>query len=420
MPKYKPAFAWLICALGATFYCYEYLIRILPSVIASNLMHAYSINAAELGKLAAIYYISYVPMQLPVGILADHYGPKKLLIMASVICAISCLLFAQDNLWLAHIGRFLAGFGSAFAFVCAMKLAALWLPQSRFALAVGLVMTLSMLGVVGGDIFLSKLVAIMGWPAVVYFLSVIGIIIAIAIATIIPATNTTNHGIAPTHATLMASFKQLKIAFTTLLKKSSLWLVGIVGCLLYLPISMFAELWSVPYLIRTYGFTNEQAAEIAAMIFLGMAIGSPIIGLISDHIKKRILPMFIGALLSCLTATTIIYLAKNSSITQLYILFFLLGLFTSGQTLVFAFARELTNVRIAGTAIAIVNMIVMIGGMLFQPLIGYLLVFISHGAKANQLTAYSAQDFYQVMIILPISIFLGLIIICFIKEPIKV
>lgn len=416
MKTHNPTFAWLVCGLGAVFYCYEYLLRILPSVITTDLMRTFHIDATALGNLAAVYYYAYVPMQLPVGVLVDKFGPKKLLVIAALICAVGSFLFTNQKLPAAQLGRFLIGFGSAFAFISVMKLATLWLPRSQFALAVGLVMTLSMLGVVSGDIILSKLVAMLGWPDVVYFLAVIGILIAALIAFIIPRKE--DDSFTSSAKTLTSSFKHVLPELAHLVKKPQLWLIGIVGCLLYLPLSMFAELWAVPYLVRVHGFNNVLATKITAMIFLGMALGSPLIGLISSYIKKRVVLMIISASLASITALLIIYLPKiDTAYYYFYIIFFTLGIFTAGQTLVFTLAREFSSDAATGTAIAMVNMLVMAGGMLFQPLIGHLLDKLSPQAIVGNLNTYSAQDFHYALLVLPISIFISMLILLCIREP---
>ena len=130
----KEILPWLIVAVAATFYAYEYFLRILPSVMVTDLMQSFGVSAAVIGNLAAFYYYAYTPMQLPVGVMMDHYGPRRLLTFACLCCAMGSFLFAQPNhIFMAQVGRLLVGFGSAFAFVGVLKLATLWLPQNHFA-----------------------------------------------------------------------------------------------------------------------------------------------------------------------------------------------------------------------------------------------------------------------------------------------
>src|SRR5580700_7715839 len=146
---------WVICGLGALYYCYEYLLRITPSVMTQELMRMYHLTATEVGLFTAYYYHAYVPLQIVVGLLMDRYGPRRLLTFACMLCAVGTYLFGSGySLHIAEAGRFLVGFGSAFAFVGALKLATIWLPPHRFALISGIITCLGMMGAMIGDILL--------------------------------------------------------------------------------------------------------------------------------------------------------------------------------------------------------------------------------------------------------------------------
>ena len=146
---------WLICGLGAIFYSYEYLLRIAPSVMEPALREHFDLSATGFGLLSSIYYFAYVPMQLPVGVLLDRYGPRRLLTFACLICVIGTLLFTGTTVfWIAATGRFLVGFGSAFAFVGVLKLATIWLPENRLAMVSGMTSALGAIGAMLGDNFL--------------------------------------------------------------------------------------------------------------------------------------------------------------------------------------------------------------------------------------------------------------------------
>jgi len=143
---------WIICGLGALFYSYEYFLRITPSVMTVELKHFFHIKDGALGSLSAYYYYIYTPMQLAVGLLMDRYGPRRLLTIATLCCVAGSLLFAATPiLFVAEMGRFLIGFGSAFAFVGVMKLATIWLPRRYFAMFAGLATSMGMIGAIIGD-----------------------------------------------------------------------------------------------------------------------------------------------------------------------------------------------------------------------------------------------------------------------------
>jgi len=115
---------WLICGLGALFYSYEYLLRIAPSAMETALREHFNLSATGFGHISSIYYYAYVPMQLPVGIMMDRYGPRRLLTFACMVCVIGTFLFTgTTSFWVAASGRFLVGLGSAFGY---LKISSLW------------------------------------------------------------------------------------------------------------------------------------------------------------------------------------------------------------------------------------------------------------------------------------------------------
>src|SRR3990167_11538252 len=116
--KNTPKHLWLgvlICTVAGLFYCYEFVLRIIPGVLQTEISAAFGhISATEFGQLSAFYYFAYSPMQMPVGILMDRYGPWRLLTLACLCCTVGSWMFMDTtSLTVAEAGRFLVGFGSS-------------------------------------------------------------------------------------------------------------------------------------------------------------------------------------------------------------------------------------------------------------------------------------------------------------------
>lgn len=414
MPRKRiDLFPWLVCGLGAFFYCYEYFLRILPSVMTEDLLKMFNISGVAFGNLVAFYYYAYTPMQLPVGMMMDRFGPRKLLAFACLVCAIGTYLFAHHYLTTAQVGRFLVGFGSAFAFVGVLKLAAIWFPPSRFAFIAGMATSLGMIGAMTGDIILSKLVFSLGSNVTLYIAATVGLLLTICLWYIIPESNGMKSTEESTKPAL--TYKAFFQAVLKLCKNPQMWLVGAIGSLLYLSLSAFAEVWGIPYLIRTYGLSNSTAAFNISFIFLGWAIGCPLVGWISDKIGNRRRPIIIGALLGAVSFTLLIYLPFMVH-HYLGLLLLIFGLCSSAQVVIFPIARELNVPGLAGTAIAVTNLLVMSGGAFFQPLVGKILdVFTGTHVRGN-LMAFSIESFQHALTIIPVAFVIAAILAVFVKE----
>ena len=120
-PRLLPLLGWLV---GAVFFFYAWILRVSPSVMVEDLMRDFAVGGAVVGNLSALYFYGYAGMQIPVGLLLDRFGPRRLMTGAAGLVAVACLLFASSHgLVGASATRFLIGAGCAFSLVGAMAVA---------------------------------------------------------------------------------------------------------------------------------------------------------------------------------------------------------------------------------------------------------------------------------------------------------
>lgn len=413
--------AWLMCGLGAVFYSYEYFLRISPSVMESALREHFNLSATGFGFLSSFYYYAYVPMQIPVGIMMDRYGPRLLLTLACAICVIGSLMFAMTPyFWVAAVGRFLVGLGSAFAFVGVLKLATIWLPEDRLAMVSGLAAALGTVGAMLGDNILGELVSRIGWQETVQGTAVVGVLL-----TVLLWLGIKNKRSKTQHDVLIDNFSQSLQDLVIIVKNKQIWINGMYGCLVYLPTTVFAELWGIPYLTHAQNFTKQSADFSNSLIFLGFTIGAPLMGMLSDRLHRRKPPMLFGAVGAAFIMMIILYMPGLSKVS-IQILLFSLGLLYSSQAIVFAVGRELSPKEAAGTAMAMTNMIVMLGATIMQPLIGRILdwsvakrnpgMVLDAMSQDSLYRYYTDIDYQLALMVIPISIIFAAILTLFLKE----
>ena len=122
--RFLPLLGWLV---GALFFFYAWILRVSPSVMVEDLMRDFAVGGAVVGNLSALYFYGYAGMQIPVGLLLDRFGPRRLMTAAAGLVAVACLLFAaSQGLASASLMRFLIGAGCAFSLVGAMAVAGQW------------------------------------------------------------------------------------------------------------------------------------------------------------------------------------------------------------------------------------------------------------------------------------------------------
>ena len=374
-----PLLAW---ATGSTFFFYAWVLRVAPSVMIEELMRDFAVGAGVLGHLSAAYFYGYAGMQIPVGLLLDRFGPRRLMTIAAFVCAGGCVLFAtSSSLGAATAGRFLIGASSAFSLVGAMAVAGQWFPANRFAIFSGLAMAMGMIGGVFGQAPLRLAVEASDWRVVSLLLTAGGIALGLAAWLTVRDRHRGSGGLAGMLAGLAA-----------VLRHRQSWLIALTGLGTSAPLLGFASLWGVPFLEVGYGYSRAQAATLTSLVFVGWSVGAPLVGWLSDRLELRKAPLIAGLTLQTLSLALLIYV-PSLPLPALATLCFLVGFCGASQVVCFALVRENHTPALSGTAIGFVNAMVTGAGALFQPLVGFLLDLgwsgeMTSGARIYDLGAY--------------------------------
>jgi MFS family permease len=375
----KPAqalayFGWLT---GALFFFYAWVVRVAPSVMIEELMRDFAVGAAAIGNLSAFYFYGYAGMQVPIGMMMDRFGPRRLMTIAAGVCALGCVLFAMSTaFWGVAAGRFLIGASAAFSLVGAMAVAGQWFPARRFALLSGLAMMMGMAGGVFGQAPLRLVVEWYDWRTAILMAAAGGLAIAIAAWATVRDRSRGAGGV-----------RQVFGGLGRVLRNPQTWLIAIAGLGTTGPLLGFAGLWGVPYLEATHGVDRTAAAAVTSTLFVGWGVGAPLFGWFSDRIGRRRLPFIIGVVLCTASMAALVYL-PGLPLSSISLLCFLCGFGGSSQIVGFAAVREHNAAALSGTAIGFVNGMVTGAGALYQPLLGWLLDLGWNGQMASGARIY--------------------------------
>lgn len=409
----KSLMPWIVWGLACLFYFYECLLQVSPGVMSNELMRDFSVTGQTLGILSGVYFYSYAAMQLPGGVLMDYFGPHRLLTLATIVCALSTMAFGMtDNFFMACIARLMIGFGSAFAAVGTMKLAANWFPAQRFALLTGLMVTIGMLGAIGGEAPLALLIDAFGWRQSMMIMGSIGLVLSVLLFFIAQDTPKNYDPAAHHHA---EEEELLLPSLVALMKNKQLWLVACYGGLMYMATPVFCGLWGVPFLMTKMMLTKAAAANYISLVFIGWAIASPLWGIFSNRIGLRKPPMYIGCVGALICSVLFIFAPISSSILM-ELLLFAFGIFSAGFLPAFTVAKELCNKKYVASGLSFMNMMNMIGIALAQPLIGYILDKLWQGELNGNVRVYPIEAYHTGLAILPLGMLVALIILPKIKE----
>ena len=404
--------AWIIWLLSALFMFYKYALEVSPSVMTSTLMSTFNISGTSLGNLAASYFYAYLLLQIPAGWLLDKIGPRKITTLAIALCAIGSFIFAQaDTLWIAAMGRFITGIGAAFAAVNCLKLIVNWFPLKQFAFMAGLMMTVAMLGAVGGQAPLAAFIDAVDWRQAMQIIGVAGFILAgifwVVVRDVSPEHKRERH--------LVSQSISFSNSLKRVLKNSQGWWLSVYSGFAFAPVMIFGGLWGVSFLSEAFDISRNISAQAVSLIFIGFAVGAPFFGWFSDWLGRRKIVMFWGTLLALITISGVIY-TPGLTHTAITLLLFLFGFAISSFLLCFTMIREISLPILAATAIGFMNAFDALFGAFSDPLTGKFLDWGWDGTLVDGARLFSVPAYQAAFLTLPIYLIISLLSLLRIKE----
>jgi len=363
----------VVFGLALASFVLSFFHRTAPAAIAGELTRAFDISSTVLGTLAATYFYVYTLLQIPVGVLADTLGPRKILAAGSAIAAAGSLLFALAPVWeVAAIGRTLVGIGVSVAFISILKLSAVWFTPQRFATLAGVTMFAGNLGAVVAGAPLAWIVTLTSWRTVFVALAVLSGLLALA-TWLRVRDRPEELGYAPVNAAAPAVGEVPWLtAVMGVLANPATWPPFIVNLGVGGSFLAFAGLWAVPYLQQVHGMPRVLAAQHSSLLLLGVAFGSMAIGMISDRLGSRLGVMRAAVVLYTLSWLPWI-LHVQWPVWASLAWFLLMGLLIPGFTLSWTIAKEANPPQYSGIATSVVNTGIFLGAGILQPLVGWVL-----------------------------------------------
>ena len=387
---------FIICILGSFFYVYDYFLAVSPSVMTKDLIHDFSLDATTLGALMAVFSLASTFFQIPAGVLLDQFGARKLLSLSVLISGIGALLFAEaSSAWMLALARLCMGIGSPFAFLGALYLVSRWFSHRHFGFASGAIQLGAAIGSMIGGAPLAVLVNHLGWRQGLFWIGISTILLSILFWMVLRDGQKT-----PNAEPSQISLKGLWTSF----KMPQVWWITLIGFCSWVTVTGLGSLWGIPYLMKIYQWSNAEAGAFYCLFWMGLGLGSPLVGWFSDRIHSRKIPFalcfFIGGL-SC-----IFYM--EGPVIPTYVmggLLFSLGFVASTQSLTFAAAKDFIPPNHFGAISGLINLSAVFTGIIMQPLMGKIMDL--HAKTHPQALSHYIISDYQISLI-PVLVFLVL------------
>jgi MFS family permease len=401
---WKPIVLYLTVSL---FLFFEMAVQVSPAVMSASLMHDLNINTFSLGLMSGFYFYSYTLMQIPSGLLLDKYNPRIIITISLVICALGTFLFAMaGNFYIASIARILMGLGSAFAFVSVLVVTADLFESKYFATITGFTQMLAALGAIAGELPAAVLESSIGWRNTMLVFSAIGISLALMVFKFLKYKRYAKYS-----NQLNSKYSNTKSNLGKIISQPQTWYVAAYACLSWAPMSGFASLWGIPFIMNADHLSQDSAAFICSLMWVGLAFASPLLGAISNITKNKTILFSIMSILSVVS----LYFVVNYtlSIITLSVLIFFAGASCAGQALSFSIINENSDKTVKATALAFNNMAVVISGAIFQPLIGKLIDLNNPAIGLS----HTVEDYRIGLSVLIVSSLISFVIATFLFNP---
>jgi nitrate/nitrite transporter NarK len=356
-------------------------------------------------------------MQIPTGLLVDRWGPRRVLTLGAGVAALGTAVFALSTSYAgAGLGRLLIGASVGVAFVAMLKLAAHWFAPTRFAMISGLALLTGMLGAVGAGAPLRIAADTFGWRPVMLCGSVATALLCVLVWALV-RDDPVEKGYA-SHAPRSASpavTPSISASLREVLGYRNVWLMFLIAGGFSAPILVFGGLWGVPFLVTHYGVSTAHAALMTSGLLLAWGLGGPLCGALSDRIGRR-KPVYAAGLALSLMGWSLVWLVPGLPLVLLYLVLFVIGIVSGGVILTFAFCKESTPIRLAGTTGGIANMGNMMGGMLLQPAVGWVLDAMWSGHTVGGVRIYDFAAYRAGFALMLAWLVAGLVLLAFTRE----
>jgi sugar phosphate permease len=348
--------------------------RVSNAVIAPELIRDLALDTAGLGLMSAAFFYGFALTQIPISLFLDKVGPRWLMSVLSLIGILGALIFSMaDSLGIGLAGRILLGIGMACNLMGTFKLLTEWFEPLIFATLTGVVVSIGTFGNMIAATPLVVLVEQMGWRHSFQLIAGINLILTLMFFVVVrdrpsrPLTDTAN-------GEPSISMKQAFTNLRFLLTNRDYWFISVATFVRYGTFAALQALWAGPFLIEVMGYSAIRTGNLILLLNVGVIIGCPLWGALSDRIFKTRK----GLIVFCLLIMGLIFLVLNtlSPKTGLLIvapIFFVFGLTASGGMLMYPHIKDLMPQEMPGAAMTGINFFNMLGPAVFLQGLGILM-----------------------------------------------
>lgn len=352
---HRPGFrSWLIWSLGVLFVVYKFFTQSSYAVLNEEIAESLSLNLTQIGTLAGLYSLSFALTTIVSGVLLDRYGSRTVISAGVAMVVVGAYIFGNAVTWTTIVvGQMLMGAGGAFGYPALGYLTRHHFDVRYFAIVFGLAQTVAAISSTVGQGGLGYLADSYSWRQIVSAEALVGLVLLAAIMLFMRDSPTASRVIlSGTRTSLWHKFCRDMVSVATTPRIAG---VAIAGALVYGTMMSFGVVWGIKVL-ASKEVDLPTAALANSTIWLGFGVGAPIVALVAARwlgFKKTSLICVLGLIVTIISLAV----SENLSKVTMFVLFPLIGFFSSTCIFSFSIAVGDSDEQQAGTAMAFVNFI---------------------------------------------------------------
>ena len=371
------------------------LLRYVNAVIARDLAADFALSPSELGLLTSAYFLVFAAFQIPLGVLLDRFGPRRVLAALLVFAAVGALVFGlARGVATLTLGRALLGLGVSGCLMGSIKAFTLWFPLSRLATLNGWILAVGALGAMAATAPVEALAGAAGWRAVFFVLALCCAGVAALIFLVVPERPLPGSG-----ETWTRQFSEIG----TILSAPFFWRVALPLIVVHGGYQALQGLWLAPWLSDIGGQSRPEVARTLLAGSLAYGAGSVIFGTLADRMAARLAAFKTGMALAVIAFFVIAAGARDAALPAVM----LYGFGACAAALPYAILSQHFPRALTGRVITASNIFMFIASFAFQWGIGVLLRFWPVDAGRYPAEAYAVA--FGVVGLLQLAVLLWLL-----------
>ncbi len=394
----------IVWFISTVFVIYAFCLMTAAAVFSNSVQSSLKASNLEIYLASGAFVLGYAFMQIPVGYLLDKFNARIVVGLGILILVVGNILISFTSTIASYTAaNFIQGIGASFAFVSSAVLISQWFSSKTFPILFGFTQTLACILAGSLHFLLTLSLEHYSWHVIYQGIAVFGFLLLVLSLCFVKSPP----GNKQFSQSSQSSSNGLGTSLLLVLKNKQIMLCGVAAATSFGILLAYASLWYQD-VQNFYSVDTRNAVFISVLIFVGIGIGAPLLGYISNLLHSRVMVIHITLVLGTMALLLSLYL-PHFNIDSLFIaqtVAFSVGFLLSGSLLFYTMVGEIAEDAIRGMAISVINAAVFIFNslMLFIPLL-----FITE--KSTQ--------FFTYLWTLPFFIMFSILLLYFIKESYK-